>query len=215
MAVAGRPGPKAPLPGRAAKTRNDHPHKYNSARLMHRLGRCSPAEVEVDQPQKPEHRSAIALALEPDSVRRWPGSSWQPARHYEWAVGERTGLPRTPHRAGIVAHTGSNGLVGVPCEYGPPWHTATEGICAHLGSSGPVGKSEPGSPGLGSSSGAGVPDVPTKPGIAFAGTVAPVAGIAISATATAIFVIVLRAPEAIAQFIHRSLARTQTGDTAD
>jgi hypothetical protein len=125
------------------------------------------------------------------------------------------GPPAHAASAGIVAHTGSNGLVGVPCEYGPPWHTATEGICAHLGSSGPVGKSEPGSPGLGSSSGAGVPDVPTKPGIAFAGTVAPVAGIAISATATAIFVIVLRAPEAIAQFIHRSLARTQTGDTAD
>lgn len=72
---------------------------------------------------------------------------------------------------------------------------------AELAGSGP----QEGSPGLGSSSGAGVPDVPTKPGVAFAGTVTPVAGMAISAPATASFVIVLRRRETIAQFIYRSL----------
>jgi hypothetical protein len=47
---------------------------------------------------------------------------------------------------------------------------------------------------LGSSSGAGVYNVPVKPGVAFIGTVAPVEAIPISATATAVFVIALRTP---------------------
>src|SRR4029077_16635932 len=85
------------------------------------------------------------------------------------------------------------------CKVEPPMHAAAQGICAHLGSSGLVGR-----PGLGSSSRTGVPDVPRKPGVAFAGTVAPVAAVPISATATAVLVIAPRTPEAIAQLIRIS-----------
>ncbi|KAA1243812.1 hypothetical protein F0Q45_25355 [Mycobacterium simiae] len=53
-------------------------------------------------------------------------------------------------------------------------------------------------------------NVPAEPDVAFAGAATAVAGSAISATATAILVIALRAPEAIIQFILNSSATDRT-----
>jgi len=46
---------------------------------------------------------------------------------------EAYGPPTHAASAGILAHWGSNGLVGGPCQYGPPWHA---GEPRHLRASG-------------------------------------------------------------------------------
>jgi hypothetical protein len=57
----------------------------------------------------------------------------------------------------------------------------------------------------------GVVGMPAKPGVAFAGTVAPVAAIPISATATAVLVVAPRTPESIGQLIRPSLSADPKG----
>jgi hypothetical protein len=67
-----------------------------------------------------------------------------------------------------------------------------------------------GSAGGGAGRTAGVFGVPPKPGAAYAGTVTAAVGIAISTPATAIFVMLLRTPDDIAQVIGHSLHRVPT-----
>jgi hypothetical protein len=62
-----------------------------------------------------------------------------------------------------------------------------------------------GSAGGGAGSTAGVFGVPLKPGAAYAGRLTAAVGIAISTPATAIFLMLLRTPDDIAQVINRSL----------
>ena len=64
-----------------------------------------------------------------------------------------------------------------------------------------------GSAGGGAGKTAGVFGVPPKPGAAYAGTLTVAAGVAISTPATAIFVMLLRTPDDIAQVIDHSLHR--------
>jgi hypothetical protein len=64
-----------------------------------------------------------------------------------------------------------------------------------------------GSAGGGAGRTAGVVGVPPKPGAAYAGTLSVAVGIAISTPATAIFVMLLRTPDDIAQVIVYSLPR--------
>jgi hypothetical protein len=54
---------------------------------------------------------------------------------------------------------------------------------------------------------AGVFGLPPKPGAAYAGTLTVAVGIAISTPATAIFLMLLRTPDDIAQVIEHSLHR--------
>jgi hypothetical protein len=70
-----------------------------------------------------------------------------------------------------------------------------------------------GSAGGGAGTTAGVFGVPPKPGAAYAGTLTAAVGIAISTPATAIFVMLLRTPDDIAQVIDHSLHRVP--NTAD
>jgi hypothetical protein len=62
-----------------------------------------------------------------------------------------------------------------------------------------------GSAGGGAGSTAGVFGVPPKPGAAYAGTLIVAVGIATSTPATAIFAMLLRAPDDLARVIDRSL----------
>lgn len=93
-------------------------------------------------------------------------------------------------------HAGSAGPVGMGLggggggAYGPPAHTGLSGWLTHLGSAGPVGP-------VGSSRRAGVPCPLDNSGAACATTVAPVAAIPISITATVVFVIAARTAQAI------------------
>jgi len=64
-----------------------------------------------------------------------------------------------------------------------------------------------GSAGGGAGRTAGVFDVPPKPGAAYAGTLNVAMGIAISTPATAIFPMLLRTPDDIAQVIDHSAPR--------
>ena len=64
-----------------------------------------------------------------------------------------------------------------------------------------------GSAGGGAGRTAGVFGVPPKPGAAYAGTLTAAVGMAISTPATAIFLMLLRTPDDIAQVIDRSLHR--------
>jgi hypothetical protein len=64
-----------------------------------------------------------------------------------------------------------------------------------------------GSAGGGAGRTAGVFGVSPKPGAAYAGTLAAAVGIAISTPATAIFLMLLRTPDDIAQVIDHSLHR--------
>jgi hypothetical protein len=64
-----------------------------------------------------------------------------------------------------------------------------------------------GSAGGGAERTAGVFDVPPKPGAAYAGTLTVTVGMAISTAATAIFLMLLRTPDDIAQVIDHSVHR--------
>jgi hypothetical protein len=64
-----------------------------------------------------------------------------------------------------------------------------------------------GSAGGGAGRTAGVFGVPPKPGAAYAGTLTAAVGIAISTPATAIFLMLLRTPDDIAQVIDHSVHR--------
>ena len=71
-----------------------------------------------------------------------------------------------------------------------------------------------GSIGRGAGSTAGVFGVPPKPGAAYAGALTAAVGTAISTPATAIFLMLLRTPDDIAQVIDRSLHGPQVAYVA-
>ena len=117
-------------------------------------------------------------------------------------AGRPYGPPAHTGSAGMLMHRGSAGPLGAPpAAKGPPWHWAILlNAPAHLGSFGLVGRL-----GSGGSRGAGVLDTPANPGVAFAGTTAPVTATPMNVAAAAVLVRTPRTPKAVPQLINRSL----------